>query len=225
MKASEFDYLERPKQFARNDFWRQVRRTINGEPVTEEQIQLIALQIVSGLQLGKNDRLLDIGCGNGALTMAIAPYASDVLGMDYSEYLIGVAKEYFETSRVRFLQMSIDEMLTGDLNARYNKALLYGVSSYLNDDLLRRLIGWYFSEHRGRMFIGNVRDKALAAKFYQEPKSDTELDDHTTSIGKWRTPQWFEALAREIGVTVEFMKMPGEFYLSGFYFDVVLERL
>ena len=224
MKASEFDYVERPKQFARNDFWRQVRRTINGEPVTQEQIQLIVKQIVQGLSLDKSDSLMDIGCGNGALTAEIEHHVSNVLGLDYSEYLIGVAKEYFESSSVQFLQLSIEEMIAGDLNAKYSKALLYGVSSYLDDNLLQQLIRWYFSSHKGRMFIGNVRDKSAASKFYNEPKSDEELEDHTTSIGKWRTPQWFELLAQDLGVRIDFMKMPGRFYLSDFYFDVVLER-
>jgi len=68
MSGSEYDYTERPKQFERNDFWRQVRRTINGKPVDEAQIQLIVQQIVSVLCLVPTDRLLDIGCGNGALS-------------------------------------------------------------------------------------------------------------------------------------------------------------
>ena len=41
MKASEYDYTERPKLFDKNDFWRQVRRTIKGKPVDETQINLI----------------------------------------------------------------------------------------------------------------------------------------------------------------------------------------
>jgi cyclopropane fatty-acyl-phospholipid synthase-like methyltransferase len=224
MRASEFDYVERPKQFARTDFWRQVRRTIKGVPVTQEQIQLIVKQIVMGLTLDKNDSLLDIGCGNGALTAEIEHHVSEVLGLDYSEYLVGVAKEYFESAKVQFLQKSIEEMITGELNAKYNKVLLYGVSSYLNDNLLQNLIRWYFSNRQGCLFIGNVRDKSAASKFYNETKSDEELEDHTTSIGKWRTQQWFESLAQDIGVSIDFMKMPRDFYLSDFYFDVVLER-
>lgn len=82
MNQSEFDYLERPKQFDRKDFWQQVRRTINGQPISDDQIQLIVQQIAKGLSLGQRDRLLDIGCGNGALTVLLAPLAGEILGVE-----------------------------------------------------------------------------------------------------------------------------------------------
>ena len=73
MKDSEYDYTERPKLFDKNDFWRQVRRTINGKPVDETQINLIINQVCTILSLNKNDDLLDLGCGNGALTTRFSP--------------------------------------------------------------------------------------------------------------------------------------------------------
>ena len=48
MDKSLFDYNERPKQFGKKDFWKQVRRTINGEPVNEDQIDLHTVLIGSG---------------------------------------------------------------------------------------------------------------------------------------------------------------------------------
>ena len=70
----------------------------------------------------------------------------------------------------------------------------------------------------------HVTKLPFADGFYKETKSEMELQDHTTSIGKWRTQQWFESLAQDIGVQLEFMKMPDDFYLSRFYFDVVFTR-
>ena len=57
MDRSSYDYNERPKKFDENDFWRQVRRTINGEPVEEYQIDLIANQVVNLLSLKESDKL------------------------------------------------------------------------------------------------------------------------------------------------------------------------
>ena len=224
MNASEFDYLERPKQFERNDFWRQVRRTVNGQPVSDEQIQLIVEQIRQGLDLKVGDRLLDIGCGNGALTACLETSVEATLGVDYSAYLIDIAKQHFESPRLRFAELSIEQMITGRLQHAHDKALLYGVSSYVSDDLLKALICWYFADHDGSLFIGNVREERHAAAFYKQAKSSQELGDHTTSIGKWRTQDWFVQLAQELGLRVAFMKMPSAFYLSTYYFDVVLTR-
>ena len=111
MKKSEFDYLERPKQFDRDDFWRQVRRTINGVPVSEDQLEIIITQIVSSLDLQKTDDLLDIGCGNGALTVKLEPFVENILGVDYSDYLIGIAKEYFESSTLIFETLKIENLI------------------------------------------------------------------------------------------------------------------
>jgi len=224
MKPSEFDYLERPKQFDRHDFWRQVRRTVNGQPVSEEQIQLIVEQVRQGLDLQPGDALLDIGCGNGALTVCFEPTVSQLLGVDYSAYLIDIAREHFASSRLQFAELSIEQMIESPVQHRFDKALLYGVSSYLGDAVLQDLIQWYFAQHDGRLFIGNVRDEQHAEEFYKGPRSAEELGDPTTSIGKWRSRPWFEQQARAAGLRVEFMKMPPSFYLSKFYFDVVLTR-
>lgn len=61
-------YKEHPKTCARDDFWSQVKRTVNGKPVSQDQIEMIVDAVISGLSLGMDDRLLDLCCGNGALT-------------------------------------------------------------------------------------------------------------------------------------------------------------
>lgn len=225
MKQNVYDYLERPKLFDRNDFWRQVRRTINGEPIGEDQIQLIVKQVAKYLSLGDSDKLLDIGCGNGALTARFECLTKEILGIDISDYLIGVAHEYFSSPKLAFVEQSIEKTIEGDLNKNYNKALLYGVSSYLSDETLERLVTWYFTRSgNATMFIGNIRDKCYADDFYKERKTEKELSDPTTAIGKWRTQEWFIELAENSGLQASITKMPGEYYFSRFYFDLVLTR-
>ncbi len=224
MNPADFDYEERPKQFGREDFWQQVRRTVNGQPVSEAQISVIVEQVVQGLDLQKGDELLDIGCGNGALTTRFEPHVDHIIGMDRSSYLIDVGREHFASDCLSFELMSIEEMISSSEFQKANKALLYGVSSYLSDELLRALIAWYFRGHCGQLFIGNVRDRRHASEFYKGERTDDELSDHTTSIGKWREQSWFIELADQLGISVRFMKMPEEFYLSRYYFDVVFSR-
>jgi len=49
-------------------YWAQVRRTINGEPIDGAQIALIVKAITAGLSLKQGDSVVDLGCGNGALS-------------------------------------------------------------------------------------------------------------------------------------------------------------
>ncbi len=52
----------------RDDFWGQVRRTVHGRHATEAQVGMIVGAAADLLALEVGDRLLDLGCGNGALS-------------------------------------------------------------------------------------------------------------------------------------------------------------
>lgn len=224
MSTSEFDYTVRPKQFGRDEFWQQVRRTLNGKPVDESQIQLIVEQIVAALELRDDNSVLDIGCGNGALSVRLEPHVGRLVGVDYSDYLIGIAREYFQSERLNFEIQRIEEMVVGRQFSGFDRALLYGVSSYLGDELLESLIVWYFATGGSLMFIGNVRDRTCAEEFYRRMPTQSELDDTTSSIGKWRRQDWFQDLAERHSIGIRFLKMPDHFYLSKYYYDVLFAK-
>lgn len=59
--------------------------------------EAIATEQLSRLTLGKHDRILDIGCGNGKITAAIAERVSQgsVLGVDASQNMITFAQENY----------------------------------------------------------------------------------------------------------------------------------
>jgi SAM-dependent methyltransferase len=224
MSISEYDYTERPKQFERNDFWRQVRRTINGKPVDESQIQLIVVQIVSLLRLAPVDKLLDIGCGNGALSARLEAHIGELLGVDLSEYLVKVAIEHFSKPQMRFEQRRLEDIIGHPDFRKFNKGLLYGVSSFLDDVTITNLVEWFFSQESGSLMFGNVRDRNLAEKFYGSTPNMSELDNIGSSMGKWRTREWYAKLAAIKDLKVQFFKMPDEFYASKYYFDVLLTK-
>lgn len=224
MKASEYDYIERPKLFDKNDFWRQVRRTINGKPVDENQINLIIEQVCTILCLNKNDNLLDLGCGNGALTTRISPYVSKIHGVDMSDYLIGIANQYFCSNKLSFETNTISVIIDQELLKPYEKCLLYGVSSFLEDDLLEKLVFKFFEGNGKSILLGNVRDKMFASDFYGDNLCQNSLEDITSSMGKWRSKIWFSQLAKNGNFSVSFHKMKKEFYASKYYFDVLFQK-
>ena len=91
----KFDYDENARTRAADDFWGQVKRTVHGVPVSDEQIKMIVDTIRSALDLKPDDTLLDIACGNGALSHLLFDSCSGCLGVDLSEHLISVAKANF----------------------------------------------------------------------------------------------------------------------------------
>jgi 2-polyprenyl-3-methyl-5-hydroxy-6-metoxy-1,4-benzoquinol methylase len=96
------DYTYRAKQFKRDDFWKQVRRTVNGEDAADGQIALIVDQIMTNLQPSPKAKLVDVGCGNGVLTNLVGGHYKNVLGIDPSNYLIEIAKEFFKNRTLNF---------------------------------------------------------------------------------------------------------------------------
>ena len=86
MTHPKHDYKDYPKTVPEEDFWGQVRRTVNGKPVPEEQIKMIVDAILAGLALRPEDNCLDIACGNGYLSSYLFPHCQSLFGVDASPY-------------------------------------------------------------------------------------------------------------------------------------------
>lgn len=56
-------------------------------------LQNLQLEALSVLELGPDDRLLDVGCGTGAAVRAAAPIVAHAVGVDLSPGMIGRARE------------------------------------------------------------------------------------------------------------------------------------
>jgi ubiquinone/menaquinone biosynthesis C-methylase UbiE len=80
-----------------------------------------------------NDKVLDIGCGNGRLTKLIEGKNVDYLGIDYSESLIGIAKEIFPEFKFEagdLLNLKQDDN-------QYDAVLLIAVLHHIPSDKFR----------------------------------------------------------------------------------------
>jgi cyclopropane fatty-acyl-phospholipid synthase-like methyltransferase len=226
------DYIhkEYPKTCAHDDFWGQVKRTVNGVAVSQVQIDMIISAIRKGLSLSKGDVLLDIGCGNGALSHYLFNDCAQLLGIDFSEYLISVAKTNFEKAPFYiFKEIDAVSYLDWELKAcRFTKALCYGCLPYLSfreaEHILRRLSEKF--SHIKTIYIGNLPDKKRAHLFYEERTGLSRvLDDNTSPIGIWRSKEELTKLSFATGWSVRFHNMPDNFYAAHYRYDAILSRL
>jgi 2-polyprenyl-3-methyl-5-hydroxy-6-metoxy-1,4-benzoquinol methylase len=96
-----------PNRFAHTEFLRQVSKTCHGHPITQEQIQIIIDDIIRKLHLQARDHVLDLCCGNGVITSAIAKHCALVRGVDFSKPLIKIAREYHRAPNIRYYCMSV----------------------------------------------------------------------------------------------------------------------
>jgi 2-polyprenyl-3-methyl-5-hydroxy-6-metoxy-1,4-benzoquinol methylase len=81
---------------------RQVDRTLDGREMSQAQLDLTIEAVIQALELCHTDRVVDLCCGNGLITRAIAQQVASVVAVDFSEKLI----EYLSAAR-RALKNSI----------------------------------------------------------------------------------------------------------------------
>ena len=224
-----FDHDAYARSKNKDDFWGQIRRTVNGTPVDQNQIDLIVLAIKQRLGLKEHDYLLDLACGNGALSSLLSNYCKKLHGVDLSEFLITVAKENFASSKLTFTCNDVVDYLSKVKNPDlFNKVLCYGSFSYLSEDAaceFLRLIYQRFS-NVSRVFLGNLPDLNLKDLFFTKSvPSNSDLICNTTSIGIWRTESEFIGIAKNAGWVVDVSRMQGKFYASNYRYDVLLRRV
>jgi hypothetical protein len=212
------------------ELWRQVKRTVHGVPVGDDQIRMIIDAIADGLALNADDHVLDLACGNGGLSRYLFDRIAGLYGCDLSESLIAVARRYFAAPpRFEFTLTDVVTCVNGvDAPQRFTKMLCYGSFSYFSpDEAVAVLDG--LSRRFPRVthaYLGNLPDKDCAERFFPPGEAQRQvLDDHRTAIGVWRTTAEMTRLAETCGWRARFHQMPAGFYAAHYRYDVVLERL
>jgi hypothetical protein len=225
----KFDHDEYARSCDPDDLLAQTRRTVKGKPVSDEQIGMIVETIRSKLEVTRHDVLLELACGNGSISKHLFESCGDYLGVDFSEFLISVAKKNFEKlPHYAFTLSGAAEYVRQESNPdRFTKVLCYAGFCYFppNDAVeVLQTLNRKFSNVQ-RVFVGNLPDRDRADAFYREKRpSAQELSDNETAIGTWRTKNEFATMCENAGWRVQFSAMPPTYFSSYYRFDALLTR-
>jgi SAM-dependent methyltransferase len=222
------DHEAHARSVAADAHWKQIRRTVHGEPVNESQIVLIINAVTNALSLRPDDVVLDLACGNGALSSYLFQKCTRLAGVDISPFLIEVAqRDFAQPPHYRF---HVDDVLSFVVHEQdtssFTKVLIYGAFQYIprNDAVLVLKALYERFPAVSKVFIGNLPNKRAVDRFYRDrTPTEAELNDHEARIGVWYLPEEFEQMAQATGWHAELSCMPADFYASSYRFDVTLE--
>ena len=225
---SGYFYQEHPRTCDPDDFWGQVKRTVNGKPVPQEQIDMIVAAVRAGLGLTPDDVVLDLCCGNGALTTYFFSQCLGGVGVDFSEYLIGVARQNFSRRPTEqyVVQDAVEFARSCPQPERFTKALCFGAFMFLPAERASELLAVLRQRFPAlaRLYIGNLPDKDCMGAFFRDGEYRPGIeDDHTSPTGIWRTSGEFMQLADSTGWIATIHRMAPAFYAAHYRFDAVLQ--
>lgn len=219
--------LQNKKRVNMDDMWRQIKRTVNGIPVSQKDIDIILSAIRKGLAFELTDKLLDIGCGNGALAQYLFDEIDSYLGIDISKEFIKVAKSNFQITPSHIFKVSdaAEYVETAPQTDSFTKVLCYGAFMYMSYDEAQRVLAGINTRFKNvtSFYIGNIPDSDKAKLFFRKGIKH-DLHDHKSALGIWRTEKEFNSLAEKTGWKAEFFTMPKNYYASHFRYDVRLKR-
>ena len=221
-----------PTRFGTNNHLEQVGKTVHGQPISPQQFQRILGDIYQHLELKSGDVLLDLCCGNGLITACLAEMCQTVVGVDYSEPLIGIARRDHQRDNITYFCESILEMDLDVIKSLgpFNKVLLYECLQHFKKadlvTLLRAILS--ITSKDALILIGSIPEKDRQMMFYSTPRRRLVAFMRKIlgrdAIGTWWTHEEISKVATEYNLLCRFIDQSPELHTAHYRFDTLLQR-
>lgn len=207
---------------------KQIGKTISGAEVEEWQLNLIASQVNYHLGLKSSDFLMDIGCGNGLLTVRYSKIVNKVIGLDFTEGLLNYAQLHNQSMKVNYINsdiLKIDQRLLTDVNV----LVMYEVLQHLNLEEFSTLLSKLNILKPGaQFFIGGIPNKEKIKCFYNtDDKYSYYLScerEGRPHLGRWWIISELNEIALNHGWLISYIPQHVDLYTSYYRFDVLLVK-
>jgi cyclopropane fatty-acyl-phospholipid synthase-like methyltransferase len=164
-------------------------------------VGVIADTISSRLALSKADDVLELCCGNGVVTVAIAPRCRTVTAVDFSEPLIATARRDFSAGNVSYVVGDVTALDEKVLARRFDKIFMQEALQHFTMEQIDRLFSMLAASpsRTAPLFIGAIPDAARLRNFYDTSERYRQYLDSlrkaSEPIGTWWRKNQLRSLA------------------------------
>jgi hypothetical protein len=183
----------------------QVGKTVNREPVPMPAFREMVQQVVDGLDLQSTDHLVDLCCGNGLITHALADWVEQITAIDFAEHLIDAALRFKAKSNIRYCLGDVETALNREVKRPPDKVLMNDSLGYFTPGSFGLVLDSVLALTQDRpvqFLVTGVPAYALRWSFYDTPERrkrftalEQEGGDTFDGMGRW----WREEELRELG--------------------------
>jgi len=220
----------KPSAVGLSEFLKQVGYTVQGRPITDDQFHHIVRQVRQRLGLESTDRVLDLCCGNGLVTHLLALHCQEILGIDFSQSLLNVARRNHCPDNVLYRHLNVlnlDQLRRNHANM-FNKVNMVAGLQYIKrkdfQSLLENLL--QLTTEKRVILLAHVPDRSRKWIFYNTPKRVLAYYyrslTHQETIGTWWDREEISRIGERLGMQCEFHDIHPSLHLSQYRFDVTL---
>lgn len=124
-------------------------------------------EIIKNLNLNKNDKLIDIGCGSGSITMHISKKVNTVTAVDFPK-ILDALKARSTKKKIKNINYISGNFLNLKIQKKFNKILVYSVIHYMRDlnqlkILIRKMLK--ITLPNGKILLGEVPNISKKKRF------------------------------------------------------------
>lgn len=222
-------FTQRPYLFGETEFLKQVHKTVSGEPITTDQFATQISDIKDALAIRSEDLVLDMCCGNGIITIEISKECRRIVGFDFSEPLINIAKKYNNPDNATYYCMSVlDIEITKVINEPFTKIYMYEAIQHFSKDDFQKImeIITQISTPDALIFFGGIPDEDKIWDFYDTPERRKEYElrksNNQDPIGTWWKKDDFVSICAQNGFDCKILLQNPLLHSAHYRFDACI---
>lgn len=224
-----------------DDLFLQVGKTIARQPIPREVFHSMVERIIARLEIGGDDHLLDMCCGNGLVSYELARIAGHVTGIDFADHLIKAAVQFKSSANIDYrvgdVTLPIPQLMgeafgKNGAGSLPQKFLMNDALAYFDPDTLSTILGNVrdaCGDGPIRFLLTGVPNAALKWNFYDTPErrmrheeNQRSGDDTNDGLGRWWDAGEVESICVRYGLEVRIENQPDD--ISNYRMDALIWR-